>query len=266
MACAFPWFKFYAADWETDVDVCMMTLMQKGIYISLLAKQWIANGIPDDKTVISWLIRLEDENSGGDVNMDLGVVLKKFPPHPHRPGYLANPKLLQLYETNEVTSERRAQAGAKGGRRKQVLSKRKALAKQSPSLASQSESESESETTTTWGGENADQWFAKCWDAYPKRPGNSRKAARTAWDARLKTIPPPILLAKTEEFAAQMARDARPPDKIKMAATFYGPSFDPDTDYGPVGVERQEIMDDCGVPVVHVRDPETGEWKPEAAA
>ncbi len=122
------------------------------------------------------------------------------------------------------------------------------------------------ESPKTWDGKTADEWFVECWEACPKRPGNSKVAARTAWDARLKRIPPAVLLAKTQEWSAQMDREAREPDKIKMAATFYGPSFDPETNYGPVGVQRQEIMDECGVPVWHVRDPETGEWKPEAAA
>ena len=81
-------------------------------------------------------------------------------------------------------------------------------------------------------------------------------------------VPPPILLAKTLELAAMVKRENREPAMIPMAATFYGPSFDPDTDYGPVSgsMQREQRTDECGVPVWYVRDPETGKMYPEVVA
>ncbi len=140
------------------------------------------------------------------------------------------------------------------------------LASCGQSAMPEAEAEAEAEADLTFQGATPDEWFARCWHNYPKRPGNSKKAARTAWDARSKQVPPDVLLLKTEQYAAQMAHEQRPPDKIKMAATFYGPSFDPDTDYGPVGVQREQRTDDFGEMRWWQQDAETGEWKPEAAA
>jgi len=122
------------------------------------------------------------------------------------------------------------------------------------------ETETETETYTTWDGKTADEWFAQCKTDYPKRPGNNFTKARRAWDARLKQgVPPPTLHAKTLELAGMVQRESREPKMIPMAATFYGPSFDADTDYGPVEPTEKMMILDGALVKHHQVD---GRWVP----
>ena len=43
-----PAFQFYARDFLADMKVQLMSMEQRGMYITLLSYAWIENGIPND--------------------------------------------------------------------------------------------------------------------------------------------------------------------------------------------------------------------------
>ena len=43
-----PAFQFYASDFLSDLNVQMMTMAQRGIYITLLAMEWIEGSLPSN--------------------------------------------------------------------------------------------------------------------------------------------------------------------------------------------------------------------------
>ena len=50
-----PAFQFYARDFLTDINVQLMSMEERGIYITLLAFAWLENGVPNDISVLSRL-------------------------------------------------------------------------------------------------------------------------------------------------------------------------------------------------------------------
>jgi uncharacterized protein YdaU (DUF1376 family) len=53
----FPYFKWYPADAETDAEYCSMTLMERGLYHTLLNLSWLNNGLPQDPTSLQLLVK-----------------------------------------------------------------------------------------------------------------------------------------------------------------------------------------------------------------
>ena len=43
-----PAFQFYASDFLSDINVTTMTMAQRGMYITLLAFEWIEGSLPTD--------------------------------------------------------------------------------------------------------------------------------------------------------------------------------------------------------------------------
>lgn len=76
--------------------------------------------------------------------------------------------------------------------------------------------------------------FAEIWDAYPKRPNNSKAAAKKAYDARLKAgVTHDAMLAGVVAYAAFCTASKTEPRFIKMASTFLGPDHHFESDYTP---------------------------------
>lgn len=76
-------------------------------------------------------------------------------------------------------------------------------------------------------GDRVDGLFEEAWEAYPKRAGgNSKKAARKAWDARIKQgAGPELMLAGVKRYRAFCDATGKTGlETVKMAATFFGPS------------------------------------------
>ncbi len=113
-----------------------------------------------------------------------------------------------------------------------------------------------------------DAAFLAAWDAYPRRPGDSRTKACRAWCARVRVgISPEALLAGVRVYAPwiehERQRDDWQPIFIKSAATFFGPDRHWESDW---------TVQDSGSEMVMVYDehhnftPEFKKgigWKPE---
>ncbi len=67
--------------------------------------------------------------------------------------------------------------------------------------------------------------FIEAWQAYPKRPGASRKDALKAWKARIASgADPETIFAGVKRYAAYVVSKQTEPEFIKQPATFFGPA------------------------------------------
>ncbi len=100
-----------------------------------------------------------------------------------------------------------------------------------------------------------DPQFDAAWNAYPRRPNNSRTKARDAWNTSIKRgASPDAMLQGTKAYAAYVERERIEPRFIKQGSTFYGPKEHWLDDYGPV---------ETPFPPMYLPN---GEFNPEAAA
>lgn len=102
--------------------------------------------------------------------------------------------------------------------------------------------ENTSETTTEniSGDSPDDSKFEHAWKLYPKRAGgNSKMAARKAWNARIKAgVDPDDMIDGVRRYAAYCAATQRAGTQyVRQAATFFGPDlhFEDDFDVPPDG-------------------------------
>ena len=66
--------------------------------------------------------------------------------------------------------------------------------------------------------------FEEAWDAYPQRPGASKKDAFRAWGARVKAgVAPGIILEGVLRYSAYCAAIGTEPQFVKQPTTFFGP-------------------------------------------
>lgn len=66
--------------------------------------------------------------------------------------------------------------------------------------------------------------FEMAWDAYPPRPGASKKDSHKAWAARRKEgVPAEALLAGVQRYANYVLLSRTEPQFTKQPATFFGP-------------------------------------------
>lgn len=89
------WFAFYPFDWLTDSVVMTMPLVQQGAYIRLLCLAACNDGIPDDPTPLL-----------GHPDVWADPLRSCWVPHPSKPGFLHNPRL--LVELNKADAKRAA--------------------------------------------------------------------------------------------------------------------------------------------------------------
>ena len=67
--------------------------------------------------------------------------------------------------------------------------------------------------------------FLEAWEAYPQRPGASRKDSLKAWRARIASgVAPEIIIAGVKRYAVYVKAKPTDPEFIKQPATFFGPS------------------------------------------
>lgn len=74
--------------------------------------------------------------------------------------------------------------------------------------------------------------FDTAWSAYPRRPNNSRAAARKAWDARIREgVAADAILDGVRKYATYVRDSGTEPRFVKMASTFFGPGRHWESDY-----------------------------------
>ena len=59
-----PSFQFYPKDFLADINVQVMTMEERGVYITMLCSAWIENGIPADPEYIKRLCNYAEKSNG----------------------------------------------------------------------------------------------------------------------------------------------------------------------------------------------------------
>ena len=128
-----PAFQMYVTDWLGSKTILAMSPAQEGAYVRLCCCLWDDEdmSLPDDDTKLARMSRLNDEWS------TTGIDVKAcFCPHPFKPGFLTQPKLIEVRH-NQFSQQ---EAGSRGGKasveakRKRKLSEQGSENQPSPSL------------------------------------------------------------------------------------------------------------------------------------
>tara|TARA_R110002012_G_scaffold321654_1_gene550445 strand:- start:236 stop:1126 length:891 start_codon:yes stop_codon:yes gene_type:complete len=124
-----PAFQFYARDFLADINVQLMTMEERGIYITLLAYAWIEKGIPSDKSKLKRLCGNPD-----DFDSTIQNVLNCFQEHD---GRYYNPRMESVRSEQLDRKQKMSDAGKKGAEKRwnNGVAIQKPLAKHNPATA-----------------------------------------------------------------------------------------------------------------------------------
>lgn len=104
-----PAFQFYAQDFLASDSVAQMTHEEVGIYTLLLCRAWVGPGLPNDLSRIARMIGVTEERCRELFEGPLGECWVE------RGGRLVNPRQEREREIAEAKTQKRAEAGRRGG-------------------------------------------------------------------------------------------------------------------------------------------------------
>jgi len=105
-----PAFQLYPKEWLACSTVMRMTPRQEGGYIRLICLDWQDDGILDDRTVIAYLSRLNDD--------ELDLLLGKFIAHPKKADYLTHPRVQKERRKQKENRRKKSASGKKGAEKR----------------------------------------------------------------------------------------------------------------------------------------------------
>jgi len=105
-----PAFQLYPKEWLSCSTVMRMTPRQEGGYIRLICLDWQDDGILDDRTVIAYLSRLNDD--------ELDLLLGKFIAHPKKADYLTHPRVQKERRKQKENRRKKSVSGKKGAQKR----------------------------------------------------------------------------------------------------------------------------------------------------
>lgn len=245
---ALPYFPFYPQDWLSDPDVGAMTHAQRGVYIDLLARMWVAGhgrcDLPDDNAAIARLLGMPTRE-WVRIRPALESVLLI------QEGRISNPKLTSLFEKAEQLSQTNSANGSRGGRPRKGAADNEGKTDDNRSVsdakagALRPQSERETETKTISESEvnvnppippprgqrvrrrvrKADapysEMFEQFWQLYPRQV--DKRGAWEKWQDRVaEGVTEAQLVVTAAHYAQAMAAEGRPAGKMLHAATFLG--------------------------------------------
>lgn len=177
-----PAFQFYVNDWLSSPKISMMTPMEEGAYIRLLAYAWADPdvSIPDDDTALAQLSRLGEAWFDGAGTK----VLACFVPHPKKPGKLVNRRLLHEEKKQRDWRTKSRKGGIQSGISRALHAKGgSVLVEPKPNSSSSSSSSSKkkkdlSSNHSLVQNNGHRSGFNIFWKAYPRKEG---KGACDRW-------------------------------------------------------------------------------------
>ena len=104
-----PAFQFYPKDYLSDINVQIMSLSERGAYMSLLCHEWLEGGLPNDDDMLSILSGLGKEWFGKS-----GEKIKKC--FTIKSGNFINPRLEKERKNQKDRRKKRSDAGKKGNK------------------------------------------------------------------------------------------------------------------------------------------------------
>ena len=154
-----PAFQFYAGDFLSDIDVQIMTMAQRGIYITLLAHEWIEGSLPTDTRHLNILC-----GKHPNFNSDWNVVKNCF----YEDGGRLYNKRLEAERNNLISyRERMSNNGKKGANARW---NGKAMAKPSNKEVENKVNKSKAVKEKVY----EDEFESDFWAIYPRRDNKKR--------------------------------------------------------------------------------------------
>jgi len=158
-----PAFQFYASDFLSDINVTTMTMAQRGMYITLLAFEWIEGSLPTDLLKLRILC-----GNHPDFDSDWQIVMNCFI---ERDGRLYNNRL-ETERGNMIAYRERMSANGKKGAQTRWQGNGKAIAKPS-------NKEVEDEVVVKAKRINVkkdleSEFLNEFWELYPRRDNRKR--------------------------------------------------------------------------------------------
>ena len=198
-----PAFQFYASDFLSDINVVTMSMSQRGIYITLIAHEWLEGKLPAD---VSTLKRLcgNPENWESDWEK-VSTCFKE------RDGYIYNSRLESEREKLSAYRERMSQAGKKGANKRwnsqaiakpSIKKKKKEVENRSKKIINEIEKEFEE----------------KFWLKYPRK--HAKIKARESFIKARKTFSLENIMLGLKMYIKYWANTGKELDYIPMASTW----------------------------------------------
>lgn len=205
-----PWMPLYIADYIADTG--HLGALESGGYLHLIMHYWRHGGIPSDDASLARIARM----TAREWAKSRALILAFFDED------LRHKRIDSELEKAQEKSDRRADAGARGGKAKALKIKERDVAnatnlpeqKPTDALASSSQPQSQKKERAIALSRERDAEFAELRSEYPKRPGDHPAPARKAFDkVRAAGVPMSALLAGARAY--RLSRDGEDPQFTK---------------------------------------------------
>jgi len=228
-----PAFQFYASDFLSDLNVTTMTMAQRGMYITLLAYEWIEGSLPSDLLKIRILC-----GNHPDFDSDWQVVMNCFI---ERDGRLYNNRL-ETERGNMIAYRERMSANGKKGAKTRWQSHSKAIAKPFNKEVEE-EGEVVKRKKVNVNKELEKEFLNEFWDLYPRSDGRA-SAMKKYISIRKSGIKKDIILEGLINYIRYWKKQGTDSQFIPMASTWlHQERFDDDFKklFGDNGVDNLKI-------------------------
>lgn len=161
-----PAFQFYASDFLTDTQ--SWEIEEVGIYIRLLANQWVNGSLPNDLKRLSRIAGCDLET------LKKAWVILGFKFFEDEHGFLHNLKLEEIRGKQMTFREKQVLNGLKGGRPKKTEPKQNPKETQTKPNENPNNKPNKSSSSSTSIKEKYKKEFEFFWNLYPNKIGKSK--------------------------------------------------------------------------------------------
>jgi hypothetical protein len=198
-----PAFQFYASDFLSDINVVTMSMSQRGIYITLIAHEWLEGKLPADTSTLKMLC-----GNPEDWESDWEKVSTCFT---ERDGYIYNSRLESEREKLSAYRERMSKAGKKGADKRWHS---QAIAK--PSIKKKKKEVEDRSNKIIKGIEK--EFEEKFWLKYPRK--HAKIEARKSFVKARKTFSLENIMLGLKMYIKYWANTGKEVDYVPMASTW----------------------------------------------
>lgn len=190
-----PFMQLYIGDYMADTR--HLSTEQHGAYLLLLMTMWTHGArLPSDQKKLARVAGLTPRKWAAAWE-DLGAFFEDDGE------WITNPRMTKEYKKASEKSQKRADAGSKGGRAKALKEKKSAQAKATHLPQHLPEPEPyKRDTNVSLSSAREPDGFEEFWNSYPHRGGAKRgkKDARKAWGKAVKSVPSQQIIDAAKSF------------------------------------------------------------------
>lgn len=159
-----PSFQMYCGDFLSDINVRLMTMAQKGMYLTLLLHEWLEKSLPTNEKHLKVLC-----DNHPDFDADWSAIKHCFY---EEDGRLYNPRLEKERKNNDEYRDRKSNSGKKGAKARWEKKNGTAIA---PPSNKEVEVEVEVKSVNKKTKNNySDEFEKEFWSIYPRRDSKKR--------------------------------------------------------------------------------------------